>query len=69
MGKLNKISGVLKIPYQFYKIQVSRIDIDYLKKINDEYGHIIGDKALKFLSNVFKFNIRKDDIFCRWGGE
>lgn len=45
------------------------IDIDYFKKINDQYGHHIGDKALVLISNIIKNTIRSSDIVSRWGGE
>lgn len=44
-------------------------DIDNFKKINDIYGHIVGDYALVTLSNIFSARIRPTDIFARWGGE
>lgn len=45
------------------------IDIDDFKKINDTYGHDIGDKILIQLSNVIKENMRKYDTIGRVGGE
>ncbi len=44
-------------------------DIDYFKKINDTYGHDIGDYILKEIVNLIKNNIRKNDLIFRWGGE
>lgn len=45
------------------------IDIDHYKRINDQYGHNIGDRILIKLSKILSENIRKVDILSRWGGE
>ena len=45
------------------------IDLDNFKKINDKFGHQVGDEVLKEFSLVLKQNIRKTDIYARWGGE
>jgi diguanylate cyclase (GGDEF)-like protein len=44
-------------------------DIDNFKKINDKFGHNIGDKALKTLSLEIKKRVRDIDVLGRWGGE
>jgi diguanylate cyclase (GGDEF)-like protein len=44
-------------------------DIDFFKKFNDTYGHQTGDEVLKFISKIFKENIRNCDIPIRYGGE
>ncbi|MEK6926346.1 MAG: GGDEF domain-containing protein [Nanoarchaeota archaeon] len=44
-------------------------DIDFFKKINDEYGHIKGDEILAKLAKVINSQIRKYDIASRFGGE
>jgi len=45
------------------------LDIDFFKKINDTYGHNIGDTVLVELSNLLQKTLRNIDIICRWGGE
>jgi two-component system, cell cycle response regulator len=50
-------------------IAVMLIDIDHFKKINDTYGHAIGDKALIEVATSIKRSTRKGDTFCRMGGE
>lgn len=44
-------------------------DIDYFKKINDEYGHQFGDEVLKSAALLFNDQCRKEDIVTRFGGE
>ncbi|MBQ4833241.1 diguanylate cyclase [Pseudoalteromonas sp. MMG010] len=44
-------------------------DIDYFKKINDEYGHGCGDEALRQLSQLLKTTLRETDTAGRYGGE
>jgi diguanylate cyclase len=44
-------------------------DIDHFKKINDTFGHPVGDKILATVGNVIKANVRKDIFVARTGGE
>lgn len=45
------------------------IDLDDFKFINDNYGHNMGDKALKLFANVLRENVRKTDIYARMSGD
>ena len=51
------------------KLSICYIDVDGLKDINDTYGHLEGDEALKLVTNFFQESSRETDIICRIGGD
>lgn len=48
---------------------VITLDLDYLKQINDKYGHSFGDLAIKTVADVLRTNARSIDVAARMGGE
>ena len=48
---------------------VMMIDVDHFKKVNDSYGHQVGDEVLKHVAKIIGSTIRADDYFARYGGE
>lgn len=52
-----------------YSLSAIMIDIDHFKDVNDTYGHQVGDEVIIKISEIISLNIRKSDIFGRWGGE
>jgi diguanylate cyclase (GGDEF)-like protein len=51
------------------RLSIVLLDLDHFKKLNDLYGHAMGDKVLVELSTLITGNIRSSDRFARWGGE
>jgi two-component system, cell cycle response regulator len=54
-----------------YERELSLIifDIDFFKRINDQYGHLAGDHVLRELARAVQERIRRDEVFARYGGE
>jgi diguanylate cyclase (GGDEF)-like protein len=50
-------------------LAVVMIDIDHFKRLNDEFGHLLGDEVLRQVSSIFSQQLRKVDVVCRYGGE
>lgn len=55
--------------YDFEHLSILMLDIDFFKKINDNYGHIVGDKVLIKVSEIISQLIRGFDTVGRYGGE
>lgn len=50
-------------------LTVAIADLDYFKKVNDTYGHRVGDQALACFANQARKHLRSTDVVARWGGE
>ena len=50
-------------------LSVIMVDLDYFKEVNDRYGHLAGDQALRVLGDLMLGRLRATDIVCRYGGE
>ena len=60
---------VYQTQQQVSSLAIFLFDIDNFKNYNDVHGHVAGDKLLQMLAALVKENVRKDDIFGRFGGE
>lgn len=52
-----------------YPLALVILDLDHFKSINDTYGHLAGDEALRQLADTLHADIRQEDVLCRYGGE
>ncbi len=54
---------------QSLPLSLIMLDMDHFKAINDEHGHVAGDQVLKSVAATISGRIRKENLFCRFGGE
>ncbi|MCB2385102.1 MULTISPECIES: sensor domain-containing diguanylate cyclase [Thalassolituus] len=50
-------------------LTIALLDLDTFKNINDQFGHQVGDRALRLASDTFRSRLRASDTLMRWGGE
>ncbi len=56
-------------PKAYFPMTLLLLDIDHFKKVNDEYGHDVGDKVLTHFADILKQHTRATDVVARTGGE
>ncbi len=52
-----------------YSFSVLMVDLDHFKRVNDVYGHVIGDSILRFVAKILNNTIKGRDLAARYGGE
>ena len=50
-------------------LSVVMFDLDHFKRVNDQYGHLVGDNVLREFSDIVKQCVRREEVFGRYGGE
>ena len=51
------------------QVSLALLDIDLFKRVNDELGHLVGDRVLAAFGHFLGNSYRAEDLRCRWGGE
>lgn len=83
MAILDTLTGIYnrRYFYEYAENEISRsqrygnpmslimLDIDHFKRVNDKFGHLVGDQTLKMIVETCQGILRKSDVMCRFGGE
>lgn len=60
---------ISKAAEEDHQFAIVMIDVDHFKRINDTFGHLSGDEALRHIANTFQTHKHDSDTIIRWGGE
>lgn len=63
------VANLQQTPGRFLPLALIMCDIDHFKRLNDRFGHDVGDEVLKAVARLFKASLRQQDVACRTGGE
>ena len=68
---LNKLEGTLSKEFrkQHTPYTIAIVDIDHFESINDNYGHLKGDRVIRDFARFIQDNLRKGDVVVRYGGD
>jgi len=58
-----------RTPRDSHGFALALVDLDHFKKVNDRYGHAVGDEVLQAVARRFESGLREGDWVARWGGE
>ena len=66
----SKIDQLLAVALRYERpLCLVMLDIDYFKRVNDHFGHQLGDEVLKIVSRLLKYTLRNADLLARYGGD
>ncbi len=75
-GLLNRREGLRRFQVEIsrsfrekFPLSILLIDIDFFKQVNDNFGHQVGDEAIRLVADTLVSTLRDYDIVCRYGGE
>ncbi|HNR88489.1 MAG TPA: diguanylate cyclase [Spirochaetota bacterium] len=67
---IDRLEGEVNMAHRYQTpLSVIMFDVDHFKRINDTYGHLIGDEVLVRISSVMRNRLRRVDVSGRYGGE
>jgi len=66
----NELNKFISIGFRYNRaFSMMMLDVDFFKKVNDTYGHAVGDNVLKMVADILMSNKREQDVTARFGGE